>query len=441
MPMMFTQAAVERLKPHSNTKRRVIRDAASQALFLVIQPSGHKSWMMRFRYGDGAAKIFLGPLDVSDRRHDGELEIGQPLSLPQARQLASRVNADRAAGVDVVAAHRGRRHRQSIKLAEAATNSFAAAVKDFVEQHAKPKTRGWKETATNLGLDAELNVKPGGVAHRWNDRDVRSIAAADLFVVIEEARRFSIPGTKAKTSTASEVRARKLHCSLSVLFGWLHRRRRIEVNPMTSLHLPALPPSRDRVLSDAEIAAFWAAAAAANEPFTAVLRLLLLTGCRLNEIARLEWSEVSEDCAAIALPGARTKNHRPFAIPLPQMARDLIAAQPHNGRYVFSTSGGIAPVSGWSRAKRRVDAAAAIPAWVIHDLRRTCSTGMAEIGVPPHVVEAVLNHISGAKAGVAGTYNRAAYAAEKKEALERWADHLETIVSGLQKVVPIRRGQ
>jgi integrase len=439
MPMMFTQAAVERLKPHSNTKRRVIRDAASQSLFLVIQPSGHKSWMMRFRYGDGTAKIFLGPLDVSGRRHDGELEIGQPLSLPQARQLASRVNADRAAGIDVVAAHRAKRHRQKIAIVEAANNSFCTAVKDFVEQHCKPKTKGWKEAASILGLDAELNVKSGSLAHRWATVDVKSIDAYDLFAAIEEARRFAVPGISAKRDAPSEARARKLHTSLSVMFGWLLRRRRIVVNPMTTLHPPTLGAPRDRVLTDLEIRQVWKAAEAANEPFTSVLRLLLLTGCRRDEIAKLTWDEVSDD--TISLPADRTKNHRPFTIPLPPMAQDLIAPQPRSGKFVFSTSGGIAPVSGWSRAKRRVDAAAGIAPWVIHDLRRTCATRMAEIGVPPHIVEAVLNHISGAKAGVAGTYNRAAYAAEKKEALERWADHLETVVSGPQKVVPICRGQ
>jgi integrase len=420
---------VERLKPIPG-KRRVIRDALSQALFLVIQSSGHKSWMLRYRYGAGAAKIFLGPLDVSGRRHDGEPQIGQPLSLVQARQLASRVNAERAAGRDVVAVHRAHKHRQRIAIVEAANNSFATAVKDFMVEHARPKTRGWKETASNLGFDAELNIKTGGLAHRWADRDVRSITAADLFVMIEESRRYSIPGTQAKSSVASEARARKLHCSLSVMFGWLHRRRRVEVNPMASLHLPPLPPSRDRVLSSDEIATVWTAAAAANEPFTAVLRLLLLTGCRLNEVAQLEWSEVSDDCTTITLPGARTKNHRPFTLVVPPAAAALIAAQPRAGKYVFSTSGGIAPVSGWSRAKRRVDAAAGIATWVIHDLRRTAATGMAEIGVPPHIVEAVLNHVSGAKAGVAGTYNRAAYSEEKKAALEQWADHVYTIVHG-----------
>jgi site-specific recombinase XerD len=312
VPKTFTQAAVEKLKPIPG-KRRVIRDAASQSLFLIIQPSGYKSWMMRFRRGDGAAKIFLGPLDVSGRRHDGEPEVGQPLTLVQARQLASRINSERAAGRDVVADHRARKHRQRAAVAEAAANSFAAAVKDFVEQHAK-QTRGWVETASNLGLDAELNVKPGGLAHRWGDRDVRTIDAHDLFAAVEEARKFAVPGIAARHDRPSDARARKLHAALSQLFSWLLRRRRVTANPMLSLHAPSAPASRDRVLTEAEISQVWTAFEAANEPFTSVLRLLLLTGCRLAEVGELEWSEVSDDYGTITLPGSRTKNHRAFTI-------------------------------------------------------------------------------------------------------------------------------
>jgi Arm DNA-binding domain len=195
MAKIFTQAAVEKLKPTG--KRRVIRDGASTALFLIIQPSGHKSWMMRFRRGDGAAKIFLGPLDISGRRHDGEPEIGQPLALIQARMLAAKINADRAAGRDVVAEHWARKHRQRVAVVEAVANSFSAAARDFIVQHAKPKTRGWKETAANLGFDGELNAKHGGLADRWGDRDVRTIDAGDLHAVVEEARRFGVPGIAA----------------------------------------------------------------------------------------------------------------------------------------------------------------------------------------------------------------------------------------------------
>jgi integrase len=141
------------------------------------------------------------------------------------------------------------------------------------------------------------------------------------------------------------------------------------------------------------------------------------------------------------IPGSRTKNHRPHVVPLPPSARDLIAdvRRTEGCEYVFSTTGS-SPVSGWSKIKERLDAAMkpATP-WVLHDLRRTCATGMAELGIAPHIIEAALNHISGARAGVAGVYNRAAYLPEKKAALERWADHIEGLVSGkAATVTPLR---
>ena len=179
---------------------------------------------------------------------------------------------------------------------------------------------------------------------------------------------------------------------------------------------------------------FWSASG--TEQFGALLKLLLLTGCRLNEVAGMRRSELSEDLSTWTLPGERTKNHRPHVVPLPPMAREMIPAG--EGRFVFTTTGE-SPVSVGSKIKNRLDRAMKIPPWRLHDLRRTAATGMAEIGIAPHIVEAALNHISGAKAGVAGTYNRAAFAAEKKAALERWASHVMGLVAGRKaKVVPIR---
>jgi integrase len=426
-PKIFTQASVERLK--AGAKRQVVRDPQSQALFLVIQAkTAHKSWMMRYRHGAGAAKIHLGPLDQSGRHDDAEPVIGLPLTLLQARRLAAELNSDRARGIDVVGQHRSRKH----KVAEVASNSFAACVKDFIEQHAKPKTRGWVETANILGLDAELAAKRDGLVYRWGGRDIKSITSDDLHAVCEEARRFGIPGIPARNKQASDPRQRKMHVSLSALFSFLQRKRRVDANPMANLHLPASGEASDRVLNDAEIAKAWAAAVAAEEPFTEVIRLLLLSGCRSDEIRELEWSEVNDACSVISLPARRTKNKRPHVLELPAMGRDIIAKQAAKGRcgkFVFSRTGGAAPIGGLSHAKARIDAAAGIAQpWRIHDLRHTVATRMADLGVQPHIVEAVLNHISGTKGGIAGVYNRALYAAEKKAALELWAAHIGSIV-------------
>ncbi len=194
------------------------------------------------------------------------------------------------------------------------------------------------------------------------------------------------------------------------------------------------------MLTDAEIAAFWRACDEVGEPWHAIFKLLLLSGCRLNEIARLEWSEVGDD--AITLPGSRTKNGKPHIVPLSGLARSILDRVPRIAgcMYVFSTNGR-RPPSGSSRAKLKLDDhMQPTSPWRLHDLRRTAVTGMAEIGILPHVVEAVVNHVSGSKGGIAGVYNRHNYPAEKRDALERWALHVAGIVAG-GNVVPIRRVQ
>lgn len=425
MSKLLTEAAVRRLKPTS--ERRVIRDAAAQSLFLIIQPSGYKSWMMRFRRrGGGSSKIVLGPLDLSGRRPDGEPQVGQPLTLVQARRLAARVNSDRAAGVDVVAQHKDNQRRRLV--AEVASNSFAAAVRDFIIEHAKVKTRTWKETSRNLGLDDELLPRPGGLVARWADRDVKTISANDLHSVIEEARKFGIPGLEVRVEKVTESRAHKIHAALSSMFGWLQRRRRVDSNPMIQLAPPPLPDARHRVLSDAEIVKFWAATDAVKVSAGDVLKLLLLTGARRNEITRLRWDEVSADCGTLNLGGERTKNRLPVTIPLPPLARSFIDRQSRSSIYVFAVDS-VTPIWVGSKIKKRLDFTMGdVVPWRLHDLRRTAATGMAAIGTPPHVVEAVLNHISGFRSSVAGTYNRHGYLEEKRAALEKWEAYLLALI-------------
>jgi len=149
-------------------------------------------------------------------------------------------------------------------------------------------------------------------------------------------------------------------------------------------------------------------------------------------------SEIGEDGATCSLPGERTKNKRPHVVPVPPLARDIIASVPRIESaigYLFTTTGK-SPVSGWSRVKRLLDAAmteigaAPVLSWRLHDLRRTMVTSMVDLGVAPHVVEAAVNHVSGARAGVAGVYKRSQLLPERKAALERWGSRVQTIVSG-----------
>ncbi len=205
---------------------------------------------------------------------------------------------------------------------------------------------------------------------------------------------------------------------------------------MADLPKPGTAVERDRVLSDAELAAVWKAAAEIGWPYGPALQLLALTGARREEIGALRWSEIHGD--KIELLGSRTKNGQPHTIALSTTAAAIIAKLPRIARsaLVFTTTGKT-PVDRWSHAKISLNEAAArmnnghaLPDWRIHDLRRTVATGLQRLGIGLQVVESVLGHISGSRSGIVGIYQRHTYDAEKKAALEAWARHVDAIVSG-----------
>jgi integrase len=439
MTKALTAAAVAKYRAGRN--RREITDGTS-GLRLVIQPSGAKSWAMRFRRPSGkTAKLTLGTVDDNGGEDAGEPVLGGHLSLAAARRLSAEARRQLALGRDPAAAYLAEKERIRAAAVESSADAFATAARDFIEQHSRKKVRRWKEQARLLGLEpTDLTLVAKGLAERWRDRPIAEIDGHDVHALVDEVRRLGAPGLERRSEGETESRARAMYGVLSVLFRWLLQHRRISQNPCTSVHRPAPPAARDRVLSDPEIARFWAATGTIGEPFGPLFKLLLLTGCRLNEIAHMTWAELDDDLTMLRLPKERTKNRRPFDLPLPPMARELLAnvKRIEGCRFVFSTNGRT-PVSGWSKLKKRLDAVMGIPAWRLHDLRRTAATGMAGLTIPPHIVEAVLNHVSGAKAGVAGTYNRAAYLPEKKAALERWAAHIAGLVEGgPSSVVPLR---
>jgi integrase len=431
MAKTLTAAAVKNYRP--DKERREIPDGGCPGLYLVIQASGHRSWALRFRRPSGrTAKLTLGPVDLSGKEAESVPVLGQPLTLASARRLAADIGHQRALGHDVVADYDATKHRQRSEHETRAKNTFAAAAKDFIEQYASKKTRRWRETARLLGLRPTpegLEILRGGLADRWSDKPVAAIDGHDIFGLVDETRRSGVPGLERRSDGPTEARARVMLACLSKMFGWLVQRRQVEKNPCAGVHRPDASRARDRVLTDTEIVKFWSAVDAERKEFSVLLMLLLLTGCRLNEVAGMRRAELSDDGATWSIPGERTKNKRPHIVPLAPLAREILATMADDGDLVFTTTGR-SPVSGWSKIKARLDDAMGIPPWRLHDLRRTAATGMAEIGIAPHIVEAALNHVSGAKAGVAGTYNRAAYAPEKRVALERWASHVQGLISG-----------
>ena len=430
MAKTITAAAVKNYRPGEG--RREIPDGGCPGLYLVIQASGHRSWAMRFRRPNGKpAKLTLGPVDLSGKEAESEPVLDSPLTLASARRLAAEIHRQRAMGRDVVADYDASRRRQKSEHESRAKSTYAAAAKDFIEQYASKKTRRWRETARLLGLaypptGGEPTRIKGGLCERWNDKPIAEIDGHDIHSLIDETRRSGAPGLERRSDGPTEARARVMLSCLSKMFSWLVQHRRVSQNPCKDVHRPEASTARDRVLTDAEIVKFWRATDAERKELSALLKLLLLTGCRLNEVAGMTRAELSDDGATWNIPGSRTKNKRPHVVPLAPLARKMVGTGSEG--FVFTTTGR-SPVSGWSKIKRRLDAAMKIPPWRLHDLRRTAATGMAEIGIAPHIVEAALNHISGAKAGVAGTYNRAAYAEEKRAALERWASHVQGLVS------------
>lgn len=456
MPKL-TVSAVRTYTPQA--KRREIRDTLGPGLYLVIQakPSGHKSWALRFRRPDGRpAKLTLGPVELSDTETADDPVLGGALTLRQARQLANQIDRERARGIDVIEAYKARQSRQRASMADRAANSFATVVREFFTDHKTKwhtRPRRWRADARLLGLgyppdcdpaETEPEVITGSLAATWADNAIADIDGHDIFTVVDEARKLGIPGLPRRNGGTSEARGRKMHAALSVLFKWALQRRKVVVNPTVGVWHPGAPPARERVLSEAEIALFWKACEHIGWPFGPLFQQLLLTGARLAEVTGMRYDELSEGTWTI--PGERTKNHRTHVVPLPPLAREIISRVPRiEGPYVFTTNGK-RPVTGFSKAKPQLDRAmaklaeASIPPWRLHDLRRTCATGMQRLGIRVEVIERVLNHLSGSFRGVAGIYQRDPMDADKREALERWAVHVEGLVSARPaNVVSLRR--
>ena len=477
MAKALTDAAVKKLRPAA--ARREVPDLNQHGLRLVIQPSGAKSWAMRFRRPNGqSAKLTLGPADLSDRQPAIDEKtnkpippkIGAALRLIEARWLAADINNQRASDLDVISEQRVNKARRRADVKERWANTYDQAVRDFIDNHIVAKSgkkpRRWRESARMLGLDYPAEGEPTvivrGLIDRWNDKPITDITRDDIRTIVKEAEKDGIPAVLGrKNKHASRARGRNMASVLGSMFKYLSEEHGI-TNPCLGLARPKPPAKRGRVLNVKtdkdnadELRWFWAATDQVGEPFGALLKLLLLTGCRRTELAGINRDELTDDLALLSLPGDRTKNSLPHDVPLSLLAREIlkgIKSVPGSNRLIFTTNGKT-PISGFSKFKQRLDLLmlaearkergeiATIKPWRIHDLRRTCSTGMNGIKAPPHIVEACLNHISGAKAGVAGTYNVEEYASEKREELQRWSDYIERVITGRKAQVIHMRGR
>ena len=227
--------------------------------------------------------------------------------------------------------------------------------------------------------------------------------------------------------------------ALSSFYGWAIDRSYCEVNPVSNIRQRHDGGSRNRVLSEAELAAIWKACR--DDDYGHIVRLLILTGQRREEIAGLMWSEIDFAKREILLPAERVKNGQAHIVPLSDEGLHILNSVPRRADRPFLFGDGGRGFQGWSRAKRSLDKRllARMPAWTLHDIRRSVVTHLNECGIAqPHIVEAIINHISGHKGGVAGIYNRSTYAAEKRRALDVWGDHVTALIEErASNVVPL----
>lgn len=384
----LTAAAVERLKAPP-TGQVDYFDSAYPGLALRVSASGVRSWVYFGRVHGKLRRVTLGRSPA--------------MNLAEARRKAGETAENMRQGVNPTTAKR---------IAAGSNRDTAEAV--IAEW--LTRDQGQNRSKAEVERVFARNILP-----EWRGRKITTITRRDALDI-----------TDAVADRGAVTMARRLHAHLHRLFRWCVGRGIIEANPMADAPKPGAIVSRNRVLTEAELAVLWRAAGALPYPFGPIFKLLMLTAARREEIGALRWAEVNDN--QIQLAGDRSKNGEPRAIPLSPPAMSLLAAVPRMARspYVFTTTGNT-PVSGWSRAKEVLNRTAAeinggpLAPWRIHDIRRSAATGLQRLGVGLQTIETVLGHIGGSRAGVVGTYQRHAFEAESRAALQMWAREIARI--------------
>jgi integrase len=398
---MLTARTVEIAQPKRNAAGQPVRteipDGTGLGLYLTIEATGAKSWYRRFRDSSGKPKrVKLG-------------DVGQ-LTLAAARHAATsaRLRSERQGGNGVV------------PVVVAGGDRVEVAVAQFLDKHAYAKNR--HSTAWAAERIFNRLVLPA-----WRGRTVGSITRRDVIDLAEHV------------ASDRPYLANRMLGVVHKFFAWLCARDALAVNPASGVERPHEEKARERTLTDAELRALWLVGE--GNVFGLALRLMLLTGARRNEVSRIRWVEIDEASRLWTIPAERSKNGRAHAVPFSPQAWAIITSMPRlaDCPYIF-TADGRKPITGWAKAKTRLSAKANIAeeSWRLHDLRRTAASGMQRLGVSVPVVEKALNHVSGTFRGIVGVYQTHDYRDEVRDALQRWANHVEGVVSGKPaEVVPI----
>jgi integrase len=379
--MKLTTANIAALRLAEGEADRIVFDDDIPGFGLRARASGTQTWIFQYKRAGQTRRLTLGNVAA--------------LKVAKARDIASDLHARVRLGGDPVAEKRASVDR--------ARHTFKALTDRFIDS-LSVRERTKKEIARHLHKYAST----------LHSRPVDNVELRDIAELLSSLEKNN-----------GAVTSNRVRSTLSQCFAWGMREGLVQKNPVINTNKRDEKP-RDRVLSNAELQAIWRAAD--DVPIAGnIIRLLILTGQRLNEIAQLRRSEVDLVSRAINLPKERTKNHRAHQIPLSDMAMAILSSIGLSEDLIFNGRGN-RPFGNWSYAKELLDKHSGVSHWVIHDIRRSVATGMADIGVAPHIIEAVLNHISGHKGGVAGIYNRSSYSTEKVEALARWGRHVASIV-------------
>lgn len=429
----LTQAAVEKLRAPEQG-REEHWDSQLPGFGLRVSGSGRKTWIALYRVAGKLVRETIGTTALIP-------------NVAEARERARQSMQKAQAGQNPVIA---RRLQAAMAAVERPPNDFRAVAHRYIERYAQKNTKPttWMELKRQL----EVDVLP-----KWGDRPIGSITRPDVTELLNGI-----------ADRGSPVQANCTLARLKTLFRWVVDEELVASDPTARLRKIVKETARDRALTDGEIRLFWVGCDRLGWPFGPMFKLLLLTAQRRDEVGGMEWSEIEPlDKRVWTIPREKAKNDRRHEVHLSELTIEIIRELPRMSRskvggagsdpssYLFTTNGE-RPVSGFSKAKKRLDEymmqwlgaaieeagndpqGAEIEGWILHDLRRTAATGMAGLNIAPHVVDRILNHVSGTIRGVAAVYNRHAYLEERKAALEAWGRHVESLVRpGPTNVVPL----
>jgi integrase len=394
--MKLTVKKIAELKLPAGSTDAVFWDDDIAGFGIRLREGGSRTWIYRYRIGSKQRAMKLGS--------------AKSIPLAVARKMASEQEAEVRLGGDPAL------KKETANLA--ADNTLGVLANQYLEaRKSRWRSKSYAQYQRHL-------LKYAQPLHRLPITAVSQRNIANLLTEI--------------TKESGEPTSNRLRSTLCSLFGWVIKEGiRLPEGNVASYTNKHQEQARDRVLSEAELKQIWKACP--DSDFGAIIKLLILTGQRANEIGGLRWDEVHDE--QIVLPSARTKNKRAHIVPLSDPARAILDQFRAHGRtHVFGRADSTG-FDGWGFAKRNLDARGGpLEHWTIHDIRRTVATRMAELGVQPHIIEAVLNHVSGHKGGIAGIYNRATYDKEKSGALNLWAEHVVALIGGRKAVVvPLKR--